>query len=93
VITTWSPCLVRGRLRLVGRVELHVCTDPLNAEFVYRGSTIAPTNRITLPASTKEGRTADAVDDRVKAIHRMNAGEALEHARTLWDAMLDASRS
>jgi len=65
----------------------------INAEFVYRGSTIAPTNHITLPASTKEGRTADAVDDRVKATHRMNAGEALEHARTLWDGMLDASRS
>jgi hypothetical protein len=26
----------------------------INAEFVYRGSTIEPTNRITLPASTKK---------------------------------------
>lgn len=65
----------------------------INAEFVYRGSTITPTNHITLPASTKEGRTADAVDDRVKATHRMNAGEALEQARKLREDMLDASRS
>jgi hypothetical protein len=68
-------------------------SSQINAEFVYRGSTIAPTNHITLPASTKEGRTADAVDDRVKTIHRMNVGEALDQARTLWESMLDASRS
>ena len=65
-------------------------SSQINAEFVYRGSTIAPTNHITLPPSTKENRTADAVDDRVQAIHTMNPGEALEHARTLWDGMLDA---
>jgi hypothetical protein len=65
-------------------------SSQINAEFVYRGSTIAPTNHITLPASTKEGRTANAVDDRVKTIHTMNPSEALEQARTLWDDMLDA---
>ncbi len=65
-------------------------SSQINAEFVYRGSTIAPTNRVTLPASTKEGRTANAVDDQVKSIHAMNPGEALEQARTLWDGMLDA---
>jgi hypothetical protein len=32
-------------------------SSQINAEFVYRGSTIEPTNRITLPASTKESRT------------------------------------
>jgi hypothetical protein len=67
-------------------------SSQINAEFVYRGSTIAPTKRITLPASTKESRTADAIDGRVKAIHRMNLGEALEQARTLWDGILNASR-
>jgi hypothetical protein len=65
----------------------------MKAEFVYRGSTIEPTNHITLPASTKEGQTADAVDNRVNTIHGMNAREALEQARALWDAMPDASRS
>jgi hypothetical protein len=68
-------------------------SSQINVEFVYRGSTIAPTKRITLPAPIKEGSTADAVDDHVKAIHRMNAGEALEQARTLWNDMLDAIRS
>ena len=29
-------------------------SSQINAEFVYRGSTIAPTNRTTLPASTKK---------------------------------------
>lgn len=43
-------------------------SSQINAEFVYRGSTIAPSNRITLPASAKETKAADAVDDRVKAI-------------------------
>jgi hypothetical protein len=62
-------------------------SSQINAELVYRGSTTAPTNRNKLPASTKEGRTADAVDDRVKAIHRMNPGEALEQARTLRDVL------
>ncbi|QCO98019.1 DUF4192 family protein [Arthrobacter sp. 24S4-2] len=36
-------------------------SSQINAEFVYRGSTIEPTNRITLPASRKETRTADAM--------------------------------
>lgn len=62
-------------------------SSQINAEFVCRRNTIAPTNRITLPASTKEGRTANAVNDRLKAIQGMNAGEALEQARTLWDGM------
>ncbi|MBT2597931.1 hypothetical protein [Arthrobacter sp. ISL-72] len=65
-------------------------SSQINAEFVYRGNTIERTNRITLPASTKEGRTADAVDDRVKAIRGMNAGDTLEQARTLWEGMLEA---
>ncbi|MDQ0678741.1 hypothetical protein QFZ30_002123 [Arthrobacter pascens] len=61
-------------------------SSQISTEFVYRGSTIPPTNRITLPPSTKEDRTADAVDDRVKALHKMNTGEALEQAKTLWEA-------
>ncbi|MBT2555902.1 DUF4192 domain-containing protein [Arthrobacter sp. ISL-5] len=65
-------------------------SSQINAEFVYRGSAIEPSDRITLPASTKETRTADAVDDRVKTIRRMNPGEALEQGRALWDGMLDA---
>ncbi|MDQ0678772.1 hypothetical protein QFZ30_002154 [Arthrobacter pascens] len=62
-------------------------SSQINAEFIYRGNTIAPSNRVTLPTSAKETKAADAVDDRVKTIHRMNPGEALEQARTLRDSI------
>jgi hypothetical protein len=66
-------------------------SSQINAEFVYRGSTIAPSNRITLPASAKETKAADAVDDRMKSIYNMNTNDALNQARALWDGMLDAT--
>ncbi|MHA7141869.1 DUF4192 domain-containing protein [Arthrobacter sp. Sr33] len=65
-------------------------SSQINAEFVYRGSTIEPTNRITLPASTKESLTLDAVESRVAAIQCLNHRDAMEQARTLWTEMLDA---
>jgi hypothetical protein len=65
-------------------------SSQINAEFVYRGSTIAPTNRITLPASAKETQTADAVDKRVTTIQGMNHRDAMEQARTLWTGMLNS---
>lgn len=65
-------------------------SSQINAEFVYRGSTIAPSNRITLPAPTKETKAADAVDNRVRSIYNMNTNDALDQARALWDGMLDA---
>jgi hypothetical protein len=66
-------------------------SSQINAEFVYRGSTIEPTNRITLPASTKETETTDAVQDRVKEIRGLNLGDALEQARTRWTEMLESA--
>ncbi|MDP9696719.1 UNVERIFIED_ORG: hypothetical protein J2X79_004302 [Arthrobacter globiformis] len=66
-------------------------SSQINAEFVYRGSTIEPTNRITLPASTKETETADAVEDRVKALGNLKVGDALEQARTRWTDMLEST--
>ncbi|MCB5275909.1 hypothetical protein BJG92_03463 [Arthrobacter sp. SO5] len=65
-------------------------SSQINAEFVYRGSTIAPTNRITLPASTKETQTADAVESCVKSMQSLNVRDAMDRARTLWTEMLDA---
>lgn len=59
-------------------------SSQINAEFVYRGSTVEPTNRITLPASTKELQTLDAVESRVAAVQRRNHRDAMEQARTLW---------
>jgi hypothetical protein len=66
-------------------------SSQINAEFVYRGSTIEPTNRITLPASTKETETADAVEDRVKALGNLKVGDALEQARERWTDMLEST--
>ncbi|PVE14902.1 DUF4192 domain-containing protein [Arthrobacter sp. Bz4] len=65
-------------------------SSQINAEFVYRGSTIEPTNRITLPASTKDSVTLDAVESRVAAIRCLNHRDAMEQARTLWAEMLNA---
>ncbi|MHA7221201.1 DUF4192 family protein [Arthrobacter sp. RHLT1-20] len=65
-------------------------SSQINAEFVYRGSTIAPTNRITLPASTKDTQTADAVESRVKSMQGLNVQDAMGSARTMWTEMLDA---
>jgi hypothetical protein len=65
-------------------------SSQINAEFVYRGSTIAPTNRITLPASTKDTQTADAVENCVKSIQNLNVQDAMDQARALWTKMLDA---
>jgi hypothetical protein len=62
-------------------------SSQINAEFVYRGSTIAPSNRTTLPSRAKETEAADAVDDRIRNIYDLNDSDALEQARTLWDGM------
>jgi hypothetical protein len=65
-------------------------SSQINAEFVYRGSTIEPTSRITLPASTKESQTLDAVENQVASIQGMRHWEAMAQARTLWTEMLEA---
>jgi hypothetical protein len=65
-------------------------SSQINAEFVYRGSTIEPSNRIMLPASAKESQAADAVENRVAAIQGLNNRDAMEQARTLWTEMLNA---
>jgi hypothetical protein len=57
-------------------------SSQINAEFVYHGSTIAPSNRITLPAPAKETKAADAVDDRVRSIYNMNTSDALEPSQS-----------
>jgi hypothetical protein len=73
------------------RLPLNVTqSSQIHAEFVYRGSTIEPANRVTLPASTKETRTLDAVESRIAAIQGLSHWEAMEQARTLWTELLDA---
>ncbi|WP_159619103.1 DUF4192 domain-containing protein [Arthrobacter zhaoguopingii] len=62
----------------------------INAEFVYRGSTIAPTNRIALPASTEDFQTADAVESCAKSMQKLGVRDATDRARALWKEMLEA---
>ncbi|MCU1569185.1 MAG: hypothetical protein JWQ56_4122 [Pseudarthrobacter sp.] len=66
-------------------------SSQINAEFIYRGSTIEPTNRITLPASTKDALTMAAVENRVTAIRGLSSRDAMEQARALWTEMLEAN--
>jgi hypothetical protein len=65
-------------------------SSQINAEFVYRGSAVAPTNRITLPASIKETQSADAVESCVKSMQSLNIRDAMDRARALWTELLDA---
>ncbi|WP_160666290.1 hypothetical protein [Pseudarthrobacter sp. ATCC 49987] len=53
-------------------------SSQINAEFVYRGSSVATTNRITLPASTKETQTADAVESCVESMQSLNVRVAMQ---------------
>ncbi|MBP2266321.1 hypothetical protein J3A64_001785 [Pseudarthrobacter sp. PvP004] len=62
----------------------------VNAEFIYRGSTIAATNQITLPRRSHQGDDAMAVNEQLTTIGAMHPEEALEHAHRLWTDLLDA---
>lgn len=62
----------------------------MNAGCIYRGSTITPTNRITLPASTKEAQTAHAVESCMNSMQSLKAQDGMDRARTVWTEMLDA---
>ncbi|MFF2840629.1 DUF4192 domain-containing protein [Paenarthrobacter sp. NPDC057981] len=63
----------------------------VNAEFIYRGSTIEPTNQIVLPAPAEEAAQAIAVDDRMAIIRALPLGVAAEQASQLWSTMLESS--
>ena len=65
-------------------------SSEINAELVYRGSAVARTGRIALPASSKETTTFDAVEDQVKLIGYCRDHSAIEKARTLWAGILEA---
>ncbi|GAB3557838.1 hypothetical protein GCM10027405_03360 [Arthrobacter alkaliphilus] len=66
-------------------------SSEINAELVYRGSAVAPTGRITLPASQKETAMLDDVEDHVTLIGRSYEPHAIEKARTLWSDILEAN--
>ena len=64
-------------------------SSQINAEYVYRGSTIHPSGRITLPAPTHEAAKADAVGQRMQTIRTLPHDKAIDQAHALWTGMLD----
>ncbi|NWL32729.1 DUF4192 family protein [Paenarthrobacter nitroguajacolicus] len=61
----------------------------VNAEFIYRGSTIEPTNRIILPTPTGEADHAIAVENRMRTIRAQAPHQAALQASGLWTTMLE----
>ncbi|WAH97766.1 DUF4192 family protein [Arthrobacter sp. MMS18-M83] len=67
-----------------------VDSSEINAELVYRGSAVARTGRIVLPASNKRTTAFDAVEGHIESIGRCHDHSAIEKARTLWAGILGA---
>ncbi|MFJ5698713.1 DUF4192 domain-containing protein [Arthrobacter sp. NPDC093139] len=65
-------------------------TSTINAEFIYRGSSVEETDRITLPTPTKDAAKDAAVENHMKTIRALPANDAIGRARRLWADMLDA---
>jgi hypothetical protein len=64
-------------------------TSAINAEFIYRGSAIEPTDQITLPTTNQEAKGTD-VEQNMETIRALPITEAIRQGRTLWAGMLDA---
>ncbi|MEV7605737.1 DUF4192 domain-containing protein [Paenarthrobacter sp. NPDC089322] len=60
----------------------------INAEFIYRGSIIEPTNQVTLPAATDKAEHATAVEHHKGTILNGPPATALHDAHELWTGML-----
>jgi hypothetical protein len=65
-------------------------TSAINAEFIYRGSFVQPTNRVALPSISREAAQATAVEDHIETIRSQSTDTALERGRRLWPEMLDS---
>ena len=61
----------------------------VNAEFIYRGSTIEPTNQITLPAATDKQEHATAVEHHKQTILSRPPANATHDGHQLWTTMLE----
>jgi hypothetical protein len=65
-------------------------TSAINAEFIYRGSFVEPTDRITLPSSNQAEAKAAAVEHHMNTIASQPPDTALQQGRKLWAEMLDS---
>ncbi|QDG63676.1 DUF4192 domain-containing protein [Pseudarthrobacter sp. NIBRBAC000502771] len=65
-------------------------TSAINAEFIYRGSFVEPTDQITLPSSNQAETKAAAVEHHMENIQAQPTEAALLQGRKLWADMLDS---
>ncbi|MDR6417662.1 DUF4192 domain-containing protein [Pseudarthrobacter sulfonivorans] len=65
-------------------------TSAINAEFIYRGSFIEPTNHIALPTTSQETAKATAVEHHMDTIRTQPADASLQQGRRLWADMLNS---
>ncbi|NSX35089.1 DUF4192 domain-containing protein, partial [Pseudarthrobacter oxydans] len=65
-------------------------TSAINAEFIYRGSFIEPTDRINLPTTSQDATKAAAVEQHMETIRSQPSDAALQQGRKLWAGMLDS---
>jgi hypothetical protein len=63
----------------------------VNAEFIYRGSTIAPNNQMTLPTVSHRREDATAVERHMEAITTRPPAAAIEDAHRLWNGILKSN--
>ncbi|WP_314191782.1 DUF4192 family protein [uncultured Arthrobacter sp.] len=63
-------------------------TSAINAEFIYRGSYIEPTDRISLPTTHEAETKAAAVERHMEVIRIQQSDTALQQGRKLWGDML-----
>ncbi|AMB40267.1 MULTISPECIES: DUF4192 domain-containing protein [Paenarthrobacter] len=61
----------------------------VNAEFIYRGSTIEPTNQVSLPAATDQREHATAVEHHKETILNGPPAAATQDGHKLWTSMLE----
>ena len=66
-------------------------TSAINAEFIYRGSYIQPTDRIVLPTTHEAQTKAAAVERHMETIQSQQSDTALQQGRKLWADMLDST--
>ena len=66
-------------------------TSAINAEFIYRGSYIQPSDRITLPTTSEAQTKAAAVGKHMETISSQQSDTALQQGRKLWSEMLDST--
>jgi hypothetical protein len=62
----------------------------VNAEFIYRGSTVEPSNQVTLPAATDTAEHAAAVEHHMESILNGPPAAATQEAHQLWTTMLES---